>query len=293
MFKKMMGMMLAVSLILTAAGTGSASAAEGSGETRATWLWNPWMLVKDEAAALAFLENKQVNKVYLQIDRDVPNAVYQSFIAKAKIKGMGIYALDGAPSWVAPKGQASLDSLMAWLSSYQTQAPAQAKFAGIHLDVEPYLYSGWNSKRAATVKAYQTLLQNAGASAFKLGLPLEADMPFWFDEITYKNTFGSGLLAEWVIANTHSVTLMAYRDSAPMIIDIAKNEMAMAAKYGKTIVIGVETGVTDEGSIITFAEEGEAYMNRELAVVTTHYSGSPAYQGVAVHHVGSWMTLKP
>ncbi len=130
-------------------------------------------------------------------------------------------------------------------------------------------------------------------SSAQLNLPLEADMPFWFDEISYKNTYGSGLLAEWVIKNTDGVTLMAYRDSAPMIIDIVKNEIAMAEKYGKNVVVGVETGVTDEGSIITFAEEGEAYMNLQLAEVAAHYSHHVAYEGIAVHHVGSWMTLKP
>ena len=130
-------------------------------------------------------------------------------------------------------------------------------------------------------------------SSAQLNLPLEADMPFWFDEITYQNTFGSGLLAEWVIANTDGVTLMAYRDSAPMIIDIVKNEIAMAEKYGKQVVVGVETGVTGEGSSITFAEEGEAFMNGQLNKVAAHYSAYPSYEGIAIHHVGSWMTLKP
>ncbi|MBU0904432.1 MAG: hypothetical protein KKF57_04525 [Firmicutes bacterium] len=55
----------------------------------------------------------------------------------------------------------------------------------------------------------------------------------------------------------------------------------------------VETGVTDEGSIITFAEEGEAFMNQQLAEVAAHYAENPAYKGNAIHHVGSWMTLQP
>ena len=53
------------------------------------------------------------------------------------------------------------------------------------------------------------------------------------------------------------------------------------------------TGVTDEGSIITFAEEGETFMNQQLAEVAAHYAGNPAYKGNAIHHVGSWMTLQP
>ncbi len=271
----------------------NAQAVGPSEDVRATWLWNPWMFVKDEAGTLAFLESKNVNKVYVQIDRDISKAKYRSFVEKAAARDMEIYALDGAASWVAPKGYTNQNQLMAWLTDYQNNSTDAARFKGVHLDVEPYLYSGWNTNRAATIKSYQALLERANVSTAKLALPLEVDMPFWFDEINYKNTYGSGLLAEWVIAKTAGVTIMAYRDSAPMIIEIVKNEMVMAQKYGTHIVVGVETGVTDEGSIITFAEEGEAFMEQELQKVANHYANSPAYQGNAIHHVGSWLTLKP
>ncbi len=294
MLKKAAIWMFALSLMLTAFSHAENVQASGDAlDTRATWLWNPWMFVKDEAATLAFLENKNVNKVYVQIDRDIPKNTYRSFVTQAHSRGIAVFALDGAPSWVAPKGFTNQNQLMNWLGNYQTGSVEQARFDGIHLDVEPYLYSGWNSNRAATVKSYQSLLQRAATSAAQLNLPLEADMPFWFDEITYKNTFGKGLLAEWVIANTDGVTLMAYRDSAQMIIEIVKNEIAMAERYGKHIVVGVETGTTDEGSVITFAEEGEVYMNQQLDKVASHYSSSSAYEGTAIHHVGSWMTMAP
>ncbi|QKX50242.1 amidase [Planococcus glaciei] len=262
-------------------------------EIRATWLWNPWELVSDEAGTLAFLENKNVNKVYVQVDRDIPVKVYRGFIEKASAKGIKVYALDGAPGWVAKKGYSSQDQLMAWLKTYQSGSSALQKFTGIHLDVEPYLYSGWSTNQKATILAYQNLLVKAKASANSLALPLEADMPFWFDEVSYNNTLGRGLLAEWVIANTSSVTIMAYRDTAPFIIDLVKNEVNFAAKYGKSTVVGVETAPTDEGDAISFFEEGEAYMNSQLAEVQAHYAGIPGYGGIAIHYVDSWKTMAP
>lgn len=262
-------------------------------DTKATWLWNPWMIYSDEAGTLAFLESKDVNKVYVQIDEDIPVAVYQSFIEKAAVANMAIYALDGANDWVAPKGYTKQDRLMSWLTNYQQKATSAQKFTGVHLDVEPYLYGGWNTNRAATVKAYQSLLLKAGASTATLNLPLEVDMPFWFDEILYKNTYGKGVLAEWVIANTKSVTLMAYRDTATQITELVKNGVAYAEKYGKVVVVGVETGQTDEGNHISFFEEGERYMAGELAAVTAYYAGATGFGGVAVHHVDSWKTMTP
>lgn len=260
---------------------------------RTTWLWDPWMIVNDEQGTLEFLESKELNKVYLQIDRNISAPIYQSFIEKSSAKGMEIYALDGAPEWAAPKGYISQDQLMAWLSGYQEEASPQQQFSGVHLDVEPYLYSGWNSKRAATVKSYQALLLRAKNSTEKLNLPLEADMPFWFDEISYNNIYGKGLLAEWVIAGTDGVTIMAYRDSAALITDFVKKEIEWAEKYSKRVIVGVETGETSEGDTISFFEEGERYMNDQLNFVKANYENRAGFGGTAVHHVGSWMTIKP
>jgi hypothetical protein len=290
MKKILMLVMLFFTFVL--GGAGSAVNANVT-EDRATWLWNPWMIVSDESGTLAFIENKQVNKVYVQIDRDISMPVYRSFIEKASSKGIKVYALDGAPDWVAPKGYTSQNQLMNWIGNYQNSSTADQKFTGVHLDVEPYLYSGWTSNRAATIKSYQSLLTKAKTSASSLNLPLEVDMPFWFDEVSYKNTYGKGLLAEWVIANTNSVTIMAYRDSAEMIIDLVKNEVALSGKYNKGLVVGVETGQTSEGDSISFFEEGEIYMNHELEKVTNHYKGIPGFKGIAIHHVGSWMTMNP
>jgi hypothetical protein len=262
-------------------------------EHRATWLWNPWMLVKDEAGTLSFLENKKINKVYLQIDRDIPMSVYQSFIEKAAKLEMKVYALDGAPNWITVKGQVNMDQLFSWLNNYQAQATSIQKFTGIHLDVEPYLTSSWSNNQAAAVKNYQNLLVKANTHSKELQLQLEADIPFWFDEIVYKNTYGKGVLAEWVIANTNGVTIMAYRDTASAIIEIVQKEIALSEKYQKPLVIGVETGQTEEGEQITFYEEGEAYMNAELEKVTSFYKGKPGFHGIAIHHVGSWQMMNP
>jgi hypothetical protein len=126
-----------------------------------------------------------------------------------------------------------------------------------------------------------------------LALPLETDIPFWIDEISYKKTYGKGILAERVIANTNGITILAYRDSAPMIIEIVKKEMVFVGKYSKSLLIGVEIGQTSEGGMMSFFEEGVAYMNQEQVQVSNFYNGSPRFSLVAVHQVGSWETMKP
>ena len=42
---------------------------------------------------------------------------------------------------------------------------------------------------------------------------------------------------------------------------------------------------------VTFAEEGQAAMYRELAIVESAFANEPAFAGVAIHHLGSYLQL--
>ncbi|MCL1696051.1 amidase [Lysinibacillus sp. BPa_S21] len=262
-------------------------------QDRATWLWDTTKIVENESGVLSFLESKQVNKLYLQINSEIASNDYKSFINKATSKGIKVYALDGSASWVSAEGYKMQDQLFDWLRTYNEDASATERFSGVHLDVEPYLNSGWSSNQEKTVESYQALLTRAKGDSDQLQLPLEVDLPFWFDEITYKNQFGQGLLADWVIDQVESVSIMAYRDTAKAIINIVEHEINYAKKVNKSIVIGVETGASDEGNNITFYDDGEAYMNNQLAQVHKQYANKISFNGFAIHHVDSWMNMQP
>ncbi len=262
-------------------------------QDKATWLWDTTKIVEDESGVLTFLENKHVNKLYLQFNNDIASSYYKSFIAKATAKGMKVYVLDGAESWVSAQGYIMQDQLFEWLHTYNENVAPSEQFSGVHLDVEPYLNIGWSLNQAQTIESYQALLTRAKEETDQLQLPLEVDMPFWFDEITYSNQFGNGLLAEWVIDHVESVTIMAYRDTASNIIKIVEQEINYAKKVNKSIVIGVETETSDEGKNITFYDDGEAYMNKQLTQVHEHYANKTSYNGFAIHHVDSWMNMQP
>lgn len=201
--------------------------------------------------------------------------------------------MDGAPSWVSAEGSRSQDELFNWLHIYNKNSTESEQFSGVHLDVEPYLNNGWSLHQAQTIESYQTLIMKASEKASQLQLTLEVDMPFWFDEVQYNNEFGKGLLADWVIDHVDSVTIMAYRDAAKDIISIVEHEIAYASTVNKSIVIGVETGASEEGENITFYDNGEAFMNEQLILVQQHFSNNDAFHGVAIHYVENWMTMRP
>ncbi|WP_155591449.1 amidase [Lysinibacillus cavernae] len=262
-------------------------------EDKATWLWDTSIILEDQEKILLFLENNHVNKVYLQINQDIASNAYRHFISKATEKGIRIFALDGAASWVSADSIQSQDEFFHWLHTYNENSALSEQFSGIHLDVEPYLNSGWSLHQAQTIESYQALMVKAREKATQLQLSLEVDLPFWFDEIRYNNQFGKGLLADWVIDQVDSVTIMAYRDAAKDIISIVEHEIAYATTVDKSIVIGVETGASEEGRNITFYDNGEAYMNKQLTLVQQHYNKYTAFQGIAIHYVENWMKMRP
>ncbi len=289
--KKLAILILVVGLMLPSIHTN----ATANSKTNATWIWNPWSLTTaaGQNKVINFLVKNSVTDVYLQIDQEVERKTYQQFISKATTNDISVHALDGASKWALAGGQAYADSMFIWLKSYQKNSAANQRFSGVHLDVEPYILTEWNTDRDDVVLAYQKLIKRSSQLSTNLSLELSIDMPFWFDEITFANTYGKSNLAKWAIKNTNSVTIMAYRNTATGVNGInslVKTEVQYAKDAGKSINIGVETGESDEGSNISFYEKSKTYMKNELAKVAKAYPQENV--NLAVHYIDTWMQMK-
>ncbi|MFN8150993.1 MAG: hypothetical protein U0R24_07695 [Solirubrobacterales bacterium] len=84
---------------------------------------------------------------------------------------------------------------------------------------------------------------------------------------------------------------MAYRDSAGAVADVAKREVAIAGRLGKSATIGVETADVSPPQV-TFFQEGRDALIAALAEVSTTFIGQPGFGGTAVHHYGSLVDLR-
>ena len=257
---------------------------------RATWLWNPWMFYDSPESTLVFLQQKKVSTVFVQIDSDIPRTKYHAFLTGAHKANIKVFALDGAPNWGNTTGAKAKNKFKNWLANYQKTAPATAKFDGIHVDIEPYGLPEWETKRAATVRGFQNVLTELAAFSKTQKLQFEADIPFWFDEITYNNpTYGKGNLAEWTIKNTDGVALMSYRDTAQAIIDISSKEMdegwhffvsvskqedRLRAPEGyQTVTISTHTNLEYWKTKESYDAYREIMKNRILDAVEQYYPG--------------------
>lgn len=255
-----------------------------------TWLWNTRKIVENPDSLVNFLKENRFNEIYLQIDPKLEDKYYRYFIKIANSNGIKVYALDGNPMWALKNNRRELDSFLNWVIKYNNSKAQDEKFIGIHLDVEPYILSLWQTNRNKVISDYVEYISYIKGFCAKNNLKVAVDIPFWFDEIKIPKQKIN--LAEYTISQVDSINIMAYRDRAQSIIDIVKNEINYGKKYNKNIVISVETGNTKEGENITFYQEGLKFMLNEINKVDDYYKNIYNNYGFAVHYLENIMEMK-
>jgi hypothetical protein len=248
----------------------------------ALWVW--WW---DDPAELAdYVVDNGFDRVYLFTEGGFgPKA--RKTIAGLTGAGVAVEALGGEKRW----GTDRRGELLRFVRSarrYDRGAGPGAGLAGIHVDVEPYGLRAWRRDERGTGLSLLHALA-AGTRAAR-AQPFAADIPFWFDGIRLGN--GRGSLARAIISGTDATTVMAYRDSGPAVIDVARQEIRMAGALGKTATVGVETGDTDPPQV-TFIQEGRAALVEALAQIDAGFGARAGFGGTAVHHYGSLPELGP
>ena len=256
-----------------------------------TWLWNTSEIVTDSDKIISFLVENNVKVLYLQVDYTLKNEYYNSFINKASEKNIMVEALDGSANWVSIDGAKYRTKFFDWLTAYQQSSLLTQRFQGVHLDVEPYLNSRYAKNPNSVFEKYQEFLLMSKGSCAELNLDFSIDIPFWFHEISYKNKYGKGNVAEWIFKNIKAVTIMAYRDTATGVINVSQRQMDLCAEYNVKATIAVETGKSGEGNFVTFYEEGKTAMYNQLNIVSDNYIQNSAFDGVAIHYLNSWMAM--
>ncbi|WP_017811544.1 hypothetical protein [Paenibacillus shenyangensis] len=256
---------------------------------KATWLWNTQLIVNSTASILSFAVSQNVTLIYLQVNDDLDANVYQHFIAAASAQGITVQALDGAPSWALDSRRHELQATLDWITTYQQGASADEKFSGIHIDIEPYLLPEWRTDQLTVIAGWQHSVESVVQAAHSLHIPASADIPFWLHTLLTADE--SATLSSWMMQQYDSITIMAYRDSASGILDVAEAQLAEGDAVGTPVYVGVETNPTSEGNTITFYEEGAAYLNNQLARVTKQAGKHDSFAGIAVHDYAGWSTL--
>ncbi|MCM3131788.1 hypothetical protein M3629_03280 [Paenibacillus polysaccharolyticus] len=257
---------------------------------RGTWVWDTTQIRNNAQDILSFAKANNINTIYLQMNRDIKLPEYKNFIRLARAQNVAVDVMDGRSAWGLTESREQIASFMDWIETYQAQALANEKFAGIHLDIEPHVHPQWKINQASVITQWQGNVNYIVDRAARMKMPVAADLPFWLDN--YKIPGSTMAVSSWMIRKFDSITIMAYRDTAAAIYNVAKDELIDAASVGKKISIAVETKQSKEGDFITFYEEGDAYMEEQLKLVEKMASVHTSFNGFSVHEYSSWKTLR-
>jgi hypothetical protein len=278
-------------LALTAAGATAALRAEAVVEqvppdaSRAMWVWD----TSTPQATVDLAVSRGIGQLYAAVPPRVGSSPQLAQLTElsrlARERGLRVDALGGDPGWV--------DNPRWVVDNWLAPALATHLFDGVHVDIEPYATAAWQTKRSTVVRSYlstlDTLVQAAGA------VPVEADIPFWLDEVPA----GKSTLDREVMRRTQGVTVMAYRNTAAGpdgTIAISAKAVAAGTSLGVPVRIGQETddlGTDPVQTKQTFHGFTVSAMEEQLGQVVAAYGSSASFAGLAIHSATGYAAMAP
>ena len=268
---------------------------------RTTWVWSLEELLNDNGGAeevIRFLEEQKVNAVYLHVDDTLKKAAareaYRDFIRQASMAGIQVHALGGDRDWVLEPGREEFRVFLELITDYNGSAPAESRFTGVHLDVEPYLLKEWEEDRRGVVASWREMTEEFVSFAQAHSLETGMDLPFWLDTVPAgddNENDGIRTLDQWMMARSDSVSLMSYRNEAEGedgVLAIVAGELEHAGRTGGTVYVGLNAA-KDEEEKLTFYDRAAEELRRMMRRIDDEYAGQAGYGGIAVHDLASWM----
>ncbi|MDX9703778.1 MAG: sugar-binding protein [Candidatus Auribacterota bacterium] len=266
--------------------------------SRSVWVWgNAYKMLQDASKKRDFLDflkkphdiSEPITNVYLDCSRTyLINDNYKKkladFITAAHEQGVCVQFLAGDPAWAYQNR--TVISIIEAMAKYNAEVPPQARFDGIHFDIEPHTMPIWGrddrlrSRFLTSAQLYgEKMREHSPDIVFGLDLPI-----FWNeDEI---RIFAQA---------TDYITLMNYTDNPVSMANRAEKFLKVAEELGKKVESGIETqepsvkwGVTPP---ITFYDEGYEIMESALAKAGEIMGRSPAFIGFAIHYDESYRNM--
>ena len=169
---------------------------------------------------------------------------------------------------------------------------AMQVFDGVHLDVEPWARTDWDTRRAEVVAGYVDVLRRLAATC---PLRLEVDLAVWLHQVP---TASDTPLDEAVMRLVDAVTLLAFRNlptGPDSIIEIARVSLTRPTGLASRAASPSRPTTSDRNRCSASRpssdwvrppwSEPSRWSRREASRV-------PAYVGMAVHDVDGWNALE-
>jgi hypothetical protein len=210
--------------------------------SRAAWVWSPAAWRENQQQLWALATREGLNRLYLTVPVDAEGAVEQpeelaQFITAAAVHAVEIWPVIGDPRDVLEKNLPALQARVVAYLAYNDAAAANARLAGLQLDIEPHLLPGfglahayWRERWLHTVGAVHS--QIAGR------LPLDLVVPVWWGS---HPAWSDHLLSALAWPDL-SLTIMNYRTSAAPLRAGALPFLVWGQHSGVPVTMALELG---------------------------------------------------
>ena len=271
------------------------------------WVWKTGPLLASATAAdrlFDFCSRNGLKEIYLSVDfagssggvadSITDAAAYADFLSAAHLHGLRVEALTGAPSWAAGRRHGLALAAVRAIVNYNAGMTPDARFDGIHFDVEPYLLLGFAlpGYRKQIFEQYLEMVVQCRDAAREGHLDFTCDIPWWFFPLTaatrqqFTVTFGGKeeTVGEHVTDLLSSFTIMDYRneaDGAGGIIRFGIPALAYAARLNKQVRVGLETSAQKDTHVkFVLAVPDKEFMDK---LRETRLAQSSAFEHFSVH----------
>jgi hypothetical protein len=252
---------------------------------RAMWVWE----VSTPAATVQLAQEAGVRQLFVAVPPRLADSPLlpqiREISQRAAAAGIRVDALGGDPGWV--------DDPSWVVRNWLEPAMGTGLFTGVHVDIEPWTTSAWQTDRDGVVQRFVSTLDTLVEAAAPA--PVEADVPCWFHEVP-----ASGVtLDRAVLSRVAGVSVMAYRDTAAGedgTITLATPAVAAATELGRRARVGQETHDLGDGPVAqkqTFFGQTRSDLEEQVAQVEAAFSGQAGYAGIAIHDAKGYAALAP
>jgi hypothetical protein len=284
---------LLAGLTLMATGWTTSSSAQASSDVlpqtapaaRAMWVWD----VSTPAATVQLAEAAGVGQLFVAVPPRLPSSPLlpqiRELSQRAAAVGIRVDALGGDPGWV--------DNPSWVVKNWLKPAMGTGLFTAVHVDVEPWTTSAWQTDRDTVVRRYLSTLD----ALVKAAAPtdVEADIPFWFHEVPV----GGTTLDRETLRRVAGVSVMAYRDTAAGedgTIPLTTPAVTAATELGKHARVGQETNDLGDDPVAekqTFFGQTRTELEAQLTEIGSAFEEQTGYAGIAIHDSVGYAALAP
>ncbi|MFD3268857.1 SGNH/GDSL hydrolase family protein [Paenibacillus dendritiformis] len=261
-----------------------------------TYIWRAELAIHQPDEIIAFAQDKGINLLYVRLDLEQPYEVYRSLVKKAHEAGIEMHAMGGHPGWALQDNAPRIRRLIDYVKKYNRAAEADERFHGIHLDVEPYVLPDWSSRKDEVLRQWTANMKMfVEETKRNSNLETSIDLAVWLDRTLLPDEPELSV-SEWMIRTMDHVSLMAFRniaDGSNGIAAVVRDEMRMADRQGKPLIVTVEMKQSLEGGHISFFDKGSVEMEKQLSLLPELLGEFNAYIGNAVHAYDYWKEAKP